>query len=168
MKQYFTYDDPLIGPSSQSNSPGNSPNPTPEPQNLFTELPGTEDIELVHDNLPDTSRNIATAHVDELKEILPLPDLTETQRQQQKIKDIHNIDNQLDIITTTLPTGVTTHNADNQPNTNTLPNCVTNHGKRKATHSVEKETPANDHTPSDRVINRGKQSCSFKGNKQLC
>ena len=168
MKQYFTYDDPPIDPPPQSNSPGNSPNPTPAPQNLFTELPGTENIELAHDNLPDTSRNIATAHVDELEEILPLPDLTETQRQQHKIKGINNIDNQLDIITTTLPNGVTTHNADNQPDTNTLPNCVTNHGKRKATHSVEKKTPANDHTPSDRVINRGKQSCSFKGNKQLC
>ena len=46
----------------------------------------------------------------------------------------------------------------NQLASNTLPNCVTNHEKRKATHSVEKETPAKNRTLSDRVINRGKQS----------
>ena len=53
---------------------------------------------------------------------------------------------------------VTIHNINHQLNISTIPNCVTNHGKRRATHSVEKEIPANDHTLSDRVINRGKQS----------
>ena len=135
IKQYFTYDDPPIDPLPQNNSAGNSPNPTPKPQNLFAELPGTEDTELVHDILSNTSRNVATDHVEGLEEINPLPDLTESQQQQQKIKDIHN--------------------ADNQPDINTIPKCTTNHGKRRATHSVEKETPANDHTLSDRVINCG-------------
>ena len=60
---------------------------------------------------------------------------------------IHNIDDQLG--TTILPNCVTIHNADNQLDINTLPNCVTNHEKQRAIHSVEKETPANDHTLSD-------------------
>ena len=103
MKQYFSYDDPPIDPPPQSNSPGNSPNLTPVSQNLFTELLATEDTKRVQDNFPDTSCNVATDHVDNLEEIQPSPDLTETQGQQQKIKDIHNIANQLDIITNTLP-----------------------------------------------------------------
>ena len=53
---------------------------------------------------------------------------------------------------------MTTNNAGNQLDINTLPNCVTNHEKWKAIHSVEKETPANDHNLSDRVINYGKPS----------
>ena len=58
------------------------------------------------------------------------------------------------------------HNVDNQLDINTIPNCMNNHGKQRATHLVEKETPANDHTQSDRVINRGKQSvvCSRETN----
>ena len=61
---------------------------------------------------------------------------------------------------------MTTHNVNDQLDINTLLNCVTSHEKPKATHSVEKETPANDHTLSDRVINRGKQSvaCSRETN----
>ena len=35
---------------------------------------------------------------------------------------------------------------------------MNNHGKQMAAHLVEKETPANDHTQSDHLINRGKQS----------
>ena len=73
------------------------------------------------------------------------------------IKDIDGLENELDIITTTLPNCVTTNNADNQLASNTLPNCVTNHDKRKSTHSTEKETSSNNHTLSDRVINCGKQ-----------
>ena len=53
---------------------------------------------------------------------------------------------------------MTIHNVDKQLDINTLPNCVTNHEKRRATHAVEKETPVSDHTLSDHVINRGKQS----------
>ena len=62
---------------------------------------------------------------------------------------------------------MTIHNVDHQLDINTIPNCVTNHGKRMTTHSVEKETPANDHTLSDRVTNRGKQSvaCSRETKK---
>ena len=67
MKQYFTYDDPPINPPLQNNSTGNSPNPTPEPQNLFTEPPGTEDTELVYDALPNNSRHIATDHIEDLE-----------------------------------------------------------------------------------------------------
>ena len=74
------------------------------------------------------------------------------------IKDIEDLENELDIITTTLTNCVTTNDANNQLASNTLPNCMTNHEKRKATHSVEKETPAKNRTLSDRVINRGKQS----------
>ena len=158
MKQYFSYDDPPIDPPLQSNSPRNSPNPNPTSQNVFTELSATEDTEVAYDNLPDTSCNVATDHVDNLEEMQPLPDLMEIQLQQQKINDIDDIANQLDIITTTVPNCVTTNNADNQLDINTLSNCVTNHEKWKAIHSVEKETPANNHTLSDRVINRGKQS----------
>ena len=62
--------------------------------------------------------------------------------------------------TATLPTLVTIHNVDHQLDINIIPNCVANHEKRMATHSVEKETPANDHTLSDRVTNRGKQSAA--------
>ena len=124
--------------------------------------------------MPNNSRNTTTDHVEDLEEINPLTDLTESQRQQQKIQCIYNIDNPLDINTLpncvtihdtdnqldtlTLPNCVTIHNVDNQLDINTLLNCVTNHEKRRATHSVQKETPVNDHTLSDRVINRGKQN----------
>ena len=84
MKQYFTYDDIPIDPPPQINPTRNSHNSTPKPQNLFTELPGTEDTELVHDILPNNSRNIATDHVEDLEEINPLPDLTEPQQQHQQ------------------------------------------------------------------------------------
>ena len=154
MKQYFSYDDPPINPPPKSNSPGNSPNLTSAPQNVFTRLPATEDTELVHDNLPETSRNIATDREDNLGETQPLPDLTEL----QKMNDIDNVDNQLDTITATLPDCVTTRNADNQLDINTLTNSVSNHAKRKAIHFVEKKTPANDYTLSDHVINSSEQS----------
>ena len=152
MKQYFSYDDPPIDPPPQSNSPGNSPDPTPTPKHFFPELLATENSDLVQ---PD---DVATDHVDNLEEIPPFPDLTEIQLQQQKIKDIDDRDNQLDIITTTLPNCVTTNNANNQLAINTLPNCATNHEKQNATHPIEKETLASNHTLSGRVINRGKQS----------
>ena len=156
MKQCFTYGDPPIDPPAQSNSTGNSPDATPKPQNLFTEPPSTEDIELADGILANNSRNITRNHVEDLEEINPLPHLTQPQRQQQKLKSIHNIHNQLD--TNTLPNCVTIRNIDNQLDINTLPNSVTNHGKRKITHSVEKETPASSHTLPDHVTKRGKQS----------
>ena len=84
MKQYFTYDDLPIDPPPQINPTRNSHNSTLKPQNLFTELPGTEGTELVHDILPNNSRNIATDHVEDLEEINPLPDLTVPQQQHQK------------------------------------------------------------------------------------
>ena len=61
---------------------------------------------------------------------------------------------------------MTIHNVDKQLDINALPNCATNQGKRRATHSVEKETAVKDHTLSDSVINHGKQSiaCSRKTN----
>ena len=154
MKQYFSYDDPPIDPPLQSNSPENSPNPTPTPHYLFTKLPTTEDTELVQS---DTFCNVATDPKDNLEGTQPLPDLTKVQLQQM-IKDNDDLQNELDIFTTTLPNCVTTNGANNQLASNTLPNCVTNHDKPKVTHSVEKETPANNHTVSDRVITRGKQS----------
>ena len=91
----------------QNNSTENSSNPTTRRQNLFAE-PGTEDTELVDGISPNNSNNTTTDHAEDLKEVNPLPDLTGSQQQQQKIKDIHNIDNPLDI--------------------NTLHNCVTIHG----------------------------------------
>ena len=100
MKQYFSYDDdPPIDPPSQSNSLRNSPNPTPTPQHLFTELSTTKDAETAQ---PDTSCNITSNHVDNLKEIQPLPDSTEVQLQQM-LNDIDDINNEFNIIPTTLP-----------------------------------------------------------------
>ena len=103
----------------------------------MTEPPGTEDTELLDIILPNNSRKTTPDRLEDLEKINPLPIFTEPQRQQQKIKDVHNIDNPLDI--------------------NTLPNCLTNHGKRRVPHSVEKKTPANDDTLLGCVINHGKQ-----------
>ena len=137
MKQYFTYDDAPIDLPPQNNFKGSSPNPAPGLQNLFTEPLGTEDTVLVDGILPNNSRNTTPDHFEDLEKVSHLPDFTESKRQQWKIKDVHNTDNPLDI--------------------NTLPNCLTNHGKRRVPHLVEKKIPANDHTLSDCVINRGKQ-----------
>ena len=164
MKQYFSFDDPPIDLPPQSNSPENSPNPAPTPHYLFRKLPTTEDTETLQPDTScnelvqsDTSCNVATDHEDNLEGTQPLPDLTKVQLQQM-IKDIDDLQNELDIFTTTLSNCVTTNAADNHLASNTLPNCVTNHDKPKVTHSVAKETSANNHTLSDRVINRGKQS----------
>ena len=73
--------------------------------------------------LPNNSYNTSTDHIEDLEEINPLPDLTESQRQQQKIQFIYNIDHPLGI--NTLPNYVTVHDTDNQLDTPTLPNCVT-------------------------------------------
>ena len=85
-----------------------------------------------------------------------LPDLLESQRQQQKIQCVYNIDNPPDI--NTLSTCVTIHNVDNQLDVNTLPDCVNNHEKQRANPSIEKEATVNDHTLSDCVINHSTQS----------
>ena len=50
------------------------------------------------------------------------------------------------------------YNKDNPHDFNTLTNCVTNHEKQRANPSVEKETPVNDHTLSDRMTNRSTQT----------
>ena len=85
-----------------------------------------------------------------------LRDLMESQRPQQKIQCVYNIDNPPDI--NTLSTCGTIHNVDNQLDVNTLPDCMTNHEKQRANRSVEKEATVNDHTLSDRVINPSTQS----------
>ena len=108
-KQYFTYDDPPIDPPPQNNFKGRSRNPVPGLQKLFTEPLGTEDTVLVDSTLPNNSRNTTPDHFEDLEKVNPLPDFTESKREQRKIKDVHNIDNPLDI--------------------NTLPNCLTNQGK---------------------------------------
>ena len=84
------------------------------------------------------SRNTTTNYVENLAEITPLPDLAESQRQQKKTQCIYNIDNPHDI--------------------NTLFDCMTNHEKQRANPSVEKETPVNNHTLSDRTTNRSTQT----------
>ena len=112
---------PEITPPPKNNSTWTSPNPTPGPKNLFTEPPSTADTVLVAGTLLTNSRNTTTDHVDDFSEINPLPDLTESQRRQQKIQCI---DNPLD--TSTLPDCVTIHNVDNQLDINTLPDCMTN------------------------------------------
>ena len=88
--------------------------------------------------MPTNSRNTTTHHVENLAEINPLPDLAESQRQQEKMQCIYNKDNPHDY--------------------NTLTNCVTNHEKQRANPSVEKETLVNDHTLSDRMTNRSTQT----------
>ena len=65
---------------------------------------------------------------------------------------IHDTNNQVD--TTTLPNCAAIHNVDNHLDINTIPDCVTNHKIQRDNPSVEKETPVNNHTLSDRVINR--------------
>ena len=112
-------------PPTRNNSTETSHNPTPRPKNLFSEPPATGDTVLVDGILPTNSRNTTTHHVENLAEINPLPDLAESQRQQEKMQCIYNKDNPHDF--------------------NTLTNCVTNHEKQRANPSVEKETPVNDH-----------------------
>ena len=112
---------------------------------------------ITSEGIGPNKRNIeAVTSFPTLAKINPLPDLTEFQKQQQKIQCIYNIDNPLDI--NTLSTCVTIHNVDNQVDINTLPDCVTDYEKQRANPSVEKETPVNDHTLSYRVINRSTQS----------
>ena len=100
----------VITPPPQNNSTGTSPNFPLRPRNLFAEPPATDDTVLVDGILPTNSRNTTTNHVENLVEVNPLPDLAESQRQQEKMQCIYNIDNSLDI--------------------NTLPDCVTNHEKQ--------------------------------------
>ena len=135
---------PEITPPPQNNSTGTSPNSTPRPKNLFTEPPATDDTVLVDGILPTNSCNTTTNHVENLAEINPLPDLAESQRQQENMQCICNIDNPLNI--------------------NTLSDCVTNHEKQRANPSVGKEISVNDHTLSDRVTNRSTQSSSESNN----
>ena len=135
---------PKITPLPQNNSTGTSPNSTPRPKNLFTEPPATDDTVLVDGILSTNSCNTTTNHVDNLAEINPLPDLAESQRQQENMQCIYNIDNSLNI--------------------NTLPDCVTNHEKQRANPSVGKEIPVNDHTLSDCVTDGSTQSSRESNN----
>ena len=129
---------PEITPSPQNNSIETSPNPTPKPKNLFTEPPATDDTILVESILPTNFRNTTSDQAENLAEINPLPDLAESQRQQEKMQCIYKIDNPHDI--------------------NTLLDCMTNHEKQRANPSVEKETPVNNHTLSNRTTNRSTQT----------
>ena len=88
--------------------------------------------------MPTSFRNTTADQAENLTEINPLPDLAESQRQQEKMHCIYKIDNLHDI--------------------NTLLDCVTNHEKQRANPSVEKETPVNNHTLSDRTTNRSTQT----------
>ena len=88
--------------------------------------------------MPTSFRNTTADQAENLTEINPLPDLAESQRQQEKMHCIYKIDNLHDI--------------------NTLLDCVTNHEKQGANPSVEKETPVNNHTLSDRTTNRSTQT----------
>ena len=47
---------------------------------------------------------------------------------------------------------------DNPHDINTLLDCMTNHEKQRSNLSVEKETPVNNHTLSDRTTNRSTQT----------
>ena len=129
---------PEITLPPQNNSIEISPNPTPKPKNLFTEPPATDDPILVEGILPTSFRNTTADQAENLTEINPLPDLAESQRQQEKMHCIYKIDNLHDI--------------------NTLLDCVTNHEKQRANPSVEKDTPVNNHTLSDRTTNRSTQT----------
>ena len=88
--------------------------------------------------MPTSFRNTTADQAENLTEINPLPDLAESQRQQEKMHCIYKIDNLHDI--------------------NTLLDYVTNHEKQRANPSVEKETPVNNHTLSDRTTNRSTQT----------
>ena len=109
--------------SPQNNCTETSPNPIPRTKNLVSEPPAIDGTVLVDGILPTNSRNTTTNHVENLAEINPLPDLAQSQQQQEKIQCIYNIDNPHDI--------------------NTLPDCVTNHEKQRVNPLVEKETPVN-------------------------
>ena len=108
--------------------------------------------------MPIISRNTPIDHVEDLAKINPLPDLTESQRRQQKMQCINN-----PLDTSTLLKCVTINDTDNRLNINTLPDCVTNNEKQRANTSVEKEIPVSDH-----MTNRRTQCCSFKGIKEFC
>ena len=138
MKQYFTYDDPPIDSPPERKSTGNPLKDNHEPMDLFTESPGNRQIETADALLPNNSQNVITYHIEALEEINPLPELTKSLQLKEHTKGIQDKDNHFGI--------------------NTLPNCVFNRGKQSVTHSVEKETPANDHNLPDYVFNRGKQS----------
>ena len=75
----------VITPPPQNNSTGTSPNFPLRPRNLFAEPPATDDTVLVDGILPTNSRNTTTNHVENLVEVNPLPDLVESQRQQEKM-----------------------------------------------------------------------------------
>ena len=97
--------------------------------------------------MPTSFRNTTADQAENLTEINPLPDLAESQRQQEKMHCIYKIDNLHDI--------------------NTLLDCVTNHEKQRANPSVEKETPVNDHTLSDRMTSHSTQTVLVQGNQTI-
>ena len=143
MKQYFTYDEPPTDCPPYINSNEPSPSPTPYPQALVTEPPSIEST------TPDA--------VEVLNELNPLPDLMNSTPNKQAINEDYQL------ITTTLPNWVTIHNEDQQLDINTLPDCVTNRGKVQTAHSIGKKKPASDHALSDGVITRGKQTVARSG-----
>ena len=113
MKQYFTFDDPLINSPPQRNPRENPPEEIYKLLELFTESPCNREIELSHNVFPDNSRNLITNHIEDLEEITTLPELTKPLQLKQKKKN---------------------QDKDNHFSINTLPNCEFNHGKQSVTH----------------------------------
>ena len=91
-----------------------------------------------------------------LEEINPLPDLMNSK--QQKIKGFQVNNKPIDA--NALPNCVTIHEVQ-QLDINTLPNRVTNNGKRNSAHLIGEKTPANDYALSHRVISSGRQSVAL-------
>ena len=91
-----------------------------------------------------------------LEEINPLPDLMNSK--QQKIKGFQVNNKPIDA--NALPNCVTIHEVQ-QLDINTLPNRVTNNGKRNSAHLIGEKTSANDYALSHRVISSGRQSVAL-------
>ena len=87
--------------------------------------------------LPGNSQNIITNHIEDLKEINLLPELTKPLLLKQMTKRSQDKNNHF---------GITT-----------LSNSVFNDGKQSVIHLVQRETTSNDHTLPDCVFNCGKQ-----------
>ena len=114
MRQYFTFDDPPINSPPQRNPTENPPEEIYKLLELFTESPCNREIELSNNVFPDNSQNLITNHIEDLKEITTLPELTKPLQLKQKKKKNQDKDNHFSI--------------------NTLPNCAFNNGKQSVTH----------------------------------
>ena len=86
MRQYFTFDDPPINSPPQRNPTENPPEEIYKLLELFTESPCNREIELSNNVFPDNSQNLITNHIEDLKEITTLPELTKPLQLKQKKK----------------------------------------------------------------------------------